>query len=216
MFNNKQGTLESVPFAIRDFYHEETRREETGEYIDEPYFSIDDEGNPVETTVSVPVYQDVTYIIMNEPGEVQYNVEAVMNRGADEAVVKKFVEFENNGRDQDFHGKYLDWLAMEPDVLDDEAHNEWLDKEPQRLPTMSLNDYPQYPSWRKLLGVSYDGVQYSATKEDAWGLGSIESFIRDGNETIFEFANGVSLKLSASNFDEFMKVWRPFRQGFFD
>lgn len=67
----------------------------------------------------------------------------------------------------------------------------------------------------KYVGVEIDGVMCSATAEDQWGLGSIRSYISDGNSTEFCFSNGNKLLLTADNISAFEAIWVPFRQSFF-
>lgn len=67
----------------------------------------------------------------------------------------------------------------------------------------------------KMTGVEFDGVMCSATKEDMWGLNSIESWVVAGNSVPFEFDNGNVLVLTTSNYEAFKSVWIPFRASFF-
>jgi hypothetical protein len=71
----------------------------------------------------------------------------------------------------------------------------------------------------KLVGVLFEGVRCSATREDQNGLMAVllahqlqgAAF----KPTVFFFANGNQLVLSAANIPAFAAVWMPFRQGFF-
>ena len=67
----------------------------------------------------------------------------------------------------------------------------------------------------KLVGVEFDGVMCSATKEDMWGLSSVQAWVRAGQSTDFNFDNGNTLTLTAANIDAFEAVWVPFRASFF-
>lgn len=67
----------------------------------------------------------------------------------------------------------------------------------------------------KLAGVEFNGVMCSATKEDMWGLSSVQAWIRAGQSTDFKFDNGNTLTLTAANIDAFEAVWVPFRASFF-
>jgi hypothetical protein len=68
---------------------------------------------------------------------------------------------------------------------------------------------------RKLEGVKFNGVMCSATKEDMWGLSSVEALVRSGTAINFNFDSGEALLLTPINIDEFQAVWVPFRMSFF-
>lgn len=79
-------------------------------------------------------------------------------------------------------------------------------------------DQPEQPEFKltpKLIGVEFDGVMCSATKEDMWGLNSIKDWVAAGNNVEFEFDNGNVLTLTKDNYSAFEAVWIPFRAGFF-
>ena len=67
----------------------------------------------------------------------------------------------------------------------------------------------------KLKGVEFEGVMCSATKDDQFGLASLESRIKAGESFNFHFENGSKLTLTPDNFEAFSAVWYPFRLGFF-
>lgn len=67
----------------------------------------------------------------------------------------------------------------------------------------------------KLVGVEFQGVMCSATKEDMWGLAAIAPWVQAGNNTAFEFDNGNVLVLTPENYQEFTSVWGVFRASFF-
>jgi len=67
----------------------------------------------------------------------------------------------------------------------------------------------------KMEGVEFNGVMYSATKEDQWGLASIKDEVANGIPINYEFENGAILTLSTANWAAFKAVWVPFRQSFF-
>ena len=71
------------------------------------------------------------------------------------------------------------------------------------------------PAELKLKGVEIFGVMCSATKEDQWGLSSIESEVTGGMSLPFYFSNGNVLELTPDNFAEFKVAWFTFRSGFF-
>ena len=92
---------------------------------------------------------------------------------------------------------------------------QWEASEPVKPEYKVLTDYPEYPRYLKLLGVEFEGVMCSATKEDFYGLAAAEPWIRKGNSTVWEFDNGSKLTLHADNVDAFYAVWMPFRASFF-
>lgn len=67
----------------------------------------------------------------------------------------------------------------------------------------------------KLVGVEFQGVLCSATKEDMWGLASIAPWVAAGNSTAFEFDNGNTLVITPENYREFSEVWGAYRASFF-
>ncbi|WP_412497253.1 hypothetical protein [Vibrio fluvialis] len=121
MFDNTQGTLESVPFAIRSFYHQEVRSEATGAQVSEDYTYIDSEGQEQTGTRLVDEYQDVSYLVMNSRHDLKSwaDVESAKAHGTYDAVCH-FIEKASESELWLFHDSYLAWLDGEP-VLDDEA-----------------------------------------------------------------------------------------------
>ena len=81
-----------------------------------------------------------------------------------------------------------------------------------------------FPGWSsipvttdlKLVGIEFEGVMCSATKEDMWGLSAIAPWIQSGNSTAFEFDNGNVLVLTPENYRAFYEVWASFRASFFN
>jgi hypothetical protein len=75
---------------------------------------------------------------------------------------------------------------------------------------------PPDPKW---VGIEFEGVMCSATREDQNGLIAVLlAFQMQGAQfkpTEFHFANGSKLVLSQANIPEFIGVWMPFRQSFF-
>jgi hypothetical protein len=78
---------------------------------------------------------------------------------------------------------------------------------------------PPPPPDPKLVGIEFEGVMCSATREDQNGLAAVLlAFQMQGAQfkpTEFHFANGSKLVLSQANIPEFIGVWMPFRQSFF-
>ena len=77
------------------------------------------------------------------------------------------------------------------------------------------NYHKQKEKARKLKGVEFEGVMCSATKEDMWGLNSVQGLIAAGQTVRFDFDNGNKLLLSPENYIAFQEVWIPFRQSFY-
>lgn len=67
----------------------------------------------------------------------------------------------------------------------------------------------------KLIGVEFQGVMCSATKEDMWGLSAVAPWVQEGNSTAFEFDNGNVLVLTPDNYRAFTAVWGAYRASFF-
>lgn len=67
----------------------------------------------------------------------------------------------------------------------------------------------------KLKGVEINGVMCSVTKEDQWGISSIQPLVMAGNAINFEFENGSYLELNSSNMQSFLDVWLAYRAKFF-
>lgn len=72
---------------------------------------------------------------------------------------------------------------------------------------------------KKLQGIEFEGVMCSATKEDQDGLVAVFlAFQMQGSHfkpTVYEFANGNRLRITAENIQRFIGTWMPFRQSFF-
>ena len=76
---------------------------------------------------------------------------------------------------------------------------------------------------QKLVGIAFTDatdantgtIMCSATKEDMWGLTSVQTSIAMGGSENFRFDNGNVLVLTPTNADAFMAVWAPFRSSFF-
>jgi hypothetical protein len=71
----------------------------------------------------------------------------------------------------------------------------------------------------KMVGIEFDGVMCSATRDDQNGILAVVMAYTLQKEkfqaTEFLFVNGTRLKLSLSNIQQFLAVWMPFRQSFF-
>lgn len=79
-------------------------------------------------------------------------------------------------------------------------------------------DPPPAPSL-KMIGVEFEGVMCSATKDDQTGLMAVLLATQMQGATFrptrYDFANGNALVLTKENIAAFTAVWMPFRQGFF-
>ena len=108
-----------------------------------------------------------------------------------------------------------------------------------RIPFDELNpDYLQYKDWLeqgntplesdevltqtinpKLVGIEFEGIMCSATKEDQNGLLAVYMAYQiqgDSFEpTVYEFENKNTLILTKNNIQDFIDIWMPFRQSFF-
>ena len=108
-----------------------------------------------------------------------------------------------------------------------------------RIPFDELNpDYLQYKQWLeqgntplesdevltqtinpKLVGIEFEGIMCSATKEDQNGLLAVYMAYQiqgDSFEpTVYEFENKNTLILTKNNIQDFINIWMPFRQSFF-
>jgi hypothetical protein len=75
------------------------------------------------------------------------------------------------------------------------------------------------PPSLKMVGVEFEGVMCSATKNDQDGLVAVlvASQLQGENfqPTQFAFENGNQLLISNSNIQAFISAWMPFRQSFY-
>lgn len=94
---------------------------------------------------------------------------------------------------------------------------DFADVQPPELP-----EYIAPPSKEedpKLTGIEFEGVMCSATRDDQNGIiAVVMSYQLQGKafqSTKFSFMNGSKLTLTATNMQQFLGVWMPFRQSFF-
>jgi hypothetical protein len=110
------------------------------------------------------------------------------------------------------------WEAAENNSVIEQFGLRRSDFEPIAPPV--LPEYvPPAPQDPKLVGVEFDGVMCSATKEDQDGLVAVlVAFQLQGEHfqpTRFGFVNGSELVISSENIQRFIQAWMPFRQSFF-
>lgn len=67
----------------------------------------------------------------------------------------------------------------------------------------------------KLKGFLYNGVWCSVTKEDQWGLNSVEGLILMGMSVNYHFENGNTMVLSPDMWADFRYQWVGYRLSFF-
>lgn len=71
-----------------------------------------------------------------------------------------------------------------------------------------------------MLGVEFQGIMCSATKEDQDGLVAVlVAYQMQGKffkPTLYCFSNGNKLSITKENIQQFISVWMPFRQSFFN
>lgn len=161
MFNNTQGTLESIPVAIRDFYHEETRSEPTGNKLTEKYTVLDEEGQETPAERLVDEYAVVTYVVMNARNDLKtwQDVERVKSLGRYDVTLYNIQKAHENDR-WAFHDSYINWLQDNPvpesplflvlvgEDIEPEFNLEryeqtvaaWQDQEPVFEPIINLDD----------------------------------------------------------------------------
>lgn len=105
-------------------------------------------------------------------------------------------------------------IPADPANTDYVAYQKWLAAGNKPIPA----DPPPPPD-PKMVGVAFNGVMCSATKDDQNGLVAVllayqlqgQNFV----PTEFLFSNGSKLVLTAQNMQSFIAVWMPFRQSFF-
>lgn len=72
----------------------------------------------------------------------------------------------------------------------------------------------------KLVGVLFEGVMCSATRDDQNGLVAVLTAYQlqgaNFKPTKFYFENGNTLILTKDNLQAFIAVWMPFRQSFYE
>lgn len=148
----------------------------------------------------------------------------------DEELIKVFFGYWQETDQWAWYDEHLEWDRSEPEttleeidefgeveVVPNPAHTIWLEAEPLRPEAQDCETWLQTDAqWMKLRGVEFEGIMCSATKEDMWGLNSVQAYVAGGASTNFKFDNGSVLHLTPDNYVSFMGVWVPFRQSFFN
>lgn len=87
-------------------------------------------------------------------------------------------------------------------------------------PKPELPTYIEEAQDLKMVGIQFDGVMCSATRDDQNGLMAVlMAHQMQGaafKPTAFVFANGETLVLTKDNVPAFTAAWMPFRQSFFE
>ena len=117
------------------------------------------------------------------------------------------------------HNDWAQYITLDTEnIYDDELYTVTTrDIEPsaEEIAQFLANPSSSYLYAQKLVGVEFEGVMCSATKEDMWGLSSVEPLVLSGTPVNFKFDNGEVLVLTADNVAAFQAVWVPFRMSFF-
>ena len=79
---------------------------------------------------------------------------------------------------------------------------------------------PPPPPDPKMVGIEFEGVMCSATRDDQNGLIAVLTAYQlqgaNFKPTKFYFENGNTLILTKDNLQAFIAVWMPFRQSFYE
>lgn len=173
MFNNIQKA-DSVPSAIRDFYHEEIRQELTGAQVSQHYTYFDEDGQEQQGERLVDEYADATYVVMNMRHDLKtwQDVARVKALGNYDAALYNIQKAHENDR-WTFHDAYIIWLQDKPvqesplfltsvgENNDSEFNQErydqavatWQEQEPVFNPAIKLED--AIIEWHEYLAKTY-------------------------------------------------------------
>lgn len=105
-----------------------------------------------------------------------------------------------------------------PTLIADQSHPEWdlFASQEGIAPYIVPAATPIDP---KMVGVEFNGVMCSATKEDQSALVAVMMSIQIQGagfpSTVFKFENGNEITITLANYQAFIASWLPFRQSFF-
>lgn len=108
------------------------------------------------------------------------------------------------------------FISFDPANTDYQEYLKWLEEGNEPLPA----DVPPEPTPDpKMVGIEFEGVMCSATRDDQNGLVAViiahQLQKAAFQPTVFQFVNGNSLLMTYENLPKFLAVWMPFRQSFF-
>ncbi len=112
-----------------------------------------------------------------------------------------------------FDNAFIQFNELNPDYV---AYLDWVSLGNQPAPAdIVAQDIPS----ARMLGIEFQGVMCSATKEDQDGLLAVLiAYQLQGDNfqpTRYDFQNGSKLTITKQNIQQFIAVWMPFRQSFF-
>lgn len=112
-----------------------------------------------------------------------------------------------------FDNAHIQFNSLNPQYL---QYLSWLEAGNTPAPA---NATPSAAPNPKMIGILFQGVMCSATKEDQDGLLAVLTAYQiqgtNFQPTKFDFQNGNSLVITKANIQQFISVWMPFRQSFF-
>lgn len=101
-------------------------------------------------------------------------------------------------------------------LVTSDEYLKWLDAGNEPLPADIPSESKPDP---KMVGIEFDGVMCSATRDDQNGLVAViiahQLQKATFQPTVFRFVNGNTLLMTFDNLPKFLAVWMPFRQSFF-
>lgn len=112
-----------------------------------------------------------------------------------------------------FDNAFIQFNELNPDYL---AYLDWVSQGNVPEPADIITEEKPSP---KLIGVEFQGIMCSATKEDQDGLLAVliayQLQTDNFQPTRYDFQNGNSLVITKHNIQQFIATWMPFRQSFF-
>lgn len=108
-------------------------------------------------------------------------------------------------------------IPTDPANSDYQAYLAWLSEGNTPLPADPPPAPP--PPDPKMVGIKFDGVMCSATRDDQNGIVALITAYNLAptkfQPTVFSFVNGNKITLTKDTLMPFLSVWMPFRQSFF-